>query len=495
MLQIMREKLAGFVTWFFVIVLVLVFALFGLGYYFNASHIGAETVAEVNGQPITDRQLQLAIDNLRRRQALGVLSAKQQVALKKIALQALVQQSLLTQSANRIGLGVSQQEIDALLYRLPAFQQDGHFSQSIIGSEFALPNEIRYFAAMQAETRAVRYIAINHSLFRQKVVIKPQQVQQYYQQHSQAFYSKTAVQLAYVVLSLKKLESKITVSIAEAKQYYQQHRSNFAKQTFAQAKPKIIRSIKLQRAQQQYGSLGEKLSNLAFENPDSLSFVSKQLGLPVHTTDWITKKGTKSGMMANKKVIDAAFSDDVLKQGNNSAIINLSDNQAIVLRVHRLRVAKRKPLSEVKPIIIAKLTALQEAGYAEHYAQTLAMKVNQNQHVNTLLSHYHLTWHTLTKLSRNSDRLPASIISGIFSQPAPQEGQFGTAVALSEPNLPKTYLIQVKHIDLGKTVLSQAQKSTYSLVLSRAWADALYQSYVNLLKSEAKIHYATDKHE
>ena len=57
--------------------------------------------------------------------------------------------------------------------------------------------------------------------------------------------------------------------------------------------------------------------------------ISEALGLEIKTTPSFTRTGTEEGITSNKKVIDAAFSEDVLKNDLNSAVIELSDNDLI----------------------------------------------------------------------------------------------------------------------------------------------------------------------
>ncbi len=522
MLQIMREKMAGFVTWFFVIILILVFALFGLGYYFNANQIAGKVVAEVNGTQITDKQLQLATDNLLRQQGLTVLSSQQQKALQHTALQALVLRSVLTQNATRIGLGVSRQSFDALLYHMPAFQENGQFSPSryqmilqklglttetlrdqlsanilanqleasFMETSFALPSEIKHFAKLQQASRVIQYVKLSHHMFRQHTHVTAEQVKAYYQKHQQDFYTQTRAKFAYVVLSQKALARQVHVSNTEARSYYQQHKASFPKQTFDQAKSKIVRSIQVQQAQQQYANLGDKLSNLAFENPDSLAFVSKELGLKVHHSSWLTHQGDPKGIFSHTKVLKIAFGDNVLNQGNNSNIINLSDTRAVVVRASQVRMAKPKPLKQVKAIIIARLQARQEVSYAKKIAQTLAQQINQGRSVQTFFNAHHLQWKMATA-TRETDTLPMSLVKGVFDQGVPHKGHFGPASVLGDATLPVTYLARVTKVLPPKhTTLTKAQRDNYQLVLSQSWSAQLYQNYVTQLKTSAKIHYS-----
>ena len=62
---------------------------------------------------------------------------------------------------------------------------------------------------------------------------------------------------------------------------------------------------------------------------DSLTPAAEALGLQVQTTDWITRDPVRCpGRLDSPKVINAAFSDDVLIEGHNSELIEVGQQQA-----------------------------------------------------------------------------------------------------------------------------------------------------------------------
>jgi len=69
--------------------------------------------------------------------------------------------------------------------------------------------------------------------------------------------------------------------------------------------------------QKRFQEQSEKLEQLAFETPGSLDAVAKELNLSVQTTDWFTRAGG-AGIAANEGVKQAAFSAEVLNDGENS---------------------------------------------------------------------------------------------------------------------------------------------------------------------------------
>ncbi len=60
---------------------------------------------------------------------------------------------------------------------------------------------------------------------------------------------------------------------------------------FADIKDKVEAAYKQSKAQEEFYAMAEELSNLSFENPDSLQPASDAVGLPIQTTDYFSVKG------------------------------------------------------------------------------------------------------------------------------------------------------------------------------------------------------------
>src|SRR5579859_3444944 len=119
-----------------------------------------------------------------------------------------------------------------------------------------------------------------------------------------------------------------------------------AQKPFSEVRAQLAADYQKKKADDEYFSLGDQLANLAYEHPDSLDAVSKQLNLPVQTVDDVTRDGG-TGLAANADVRKAAFSAQVLNQGNNSAPIQLGPNHAVVVRIKGHIPSEPKPLDEV----------------------------------------------------------------------------------------------------------------------------------------------------
>lgn len=124
-----------------------------------------------------------------------------------------------------------------------------------------------------------------------------------------------------------------------------------------------------------YFDWAERLANLTYESPDSLEPAAEALGLEIQESGWLERSGGE-GIFAHPRVMAAAFSDEVLRQGLNSEIIEPEHNvlQAVVLRVAEHEEASVRPFDQVREQIA---TTLRGQRAADAAAEAAAAMVEQ----------------------------------------------------------------------------------------------------------------------
>lgn len=136
---------------------------------------------------------------------------------------------------------------------------------------------------------------------------------------------------------------------------------------FEERKPAITAQLRNAEAEREFVDALGRLADLAYNTGD-LAGPAEELGVQLQTTGPFGREGG-SGIAANSKVTAAAFAPEVMLDGNTSDVLNLSENQAVVLRVIEHKPAGTYPLEEVKPQIVDQLkrdkASEQLAGRAE----------------------------------------------------------------------------------------------------------------------------------
>jgi peptidyl-prolyl cis-trans isomerase D len=119
-------------------------------------------------------------------------------------------------------------------------------------------------------------------------------------------------------------------------------------QSFAEVRDQLAAEAKKDARKDTYQDVGNKLTDMIYNDPTSLKPAAQKLGLTIQTTPLFGRDGGKSGIAANPKVVKAAFSDMVLVQGNTSDPIDLGDDHMVVIHVDKHVPAAPKPLDQVR---------------------------------------------------------------------------------------------------------------------------------------------------
>jgi len=265
MLQAIRNRAMGLLGWIVIGLIIITFALFGLGSYLQDK--SQVFVAKVNEVEISPRELQLAYQQQRARmeQMLGDAYNPALIddqMLKQTALNGLIQRQLLLQAAQKDGMLVSDQLLVAQIHAVPAFREDGSFSeekyQRLIRQQGRLPAEFEYETRrmlqteqllnglsqtafvtpdeldqayrLQDQRRDFSYSIISSESFKKDVEISDEQIKQYYDQHSEKFITPERVRLAYLRLSADALSENIQVDEEELVAYYEEKKESLLTQ-------------------------------------------------------------------------------------------------------------------------------------------------------------------------------------------------------------------------------------------------------------------------
>ena len=136
-LQSIRERLTGILAFAILGILVVPFALVGVNEYFTSSAQNA--VARINDTEITFNDFNQSFSNYRRRMQ-SIMGAAydpvqfDQLIIRRQHLDDLIDQELVTQAAQSMGLDVDNETLAEEIRRIPAFQIDGQFNADVYQS-------------------------------------------------------------------------------------------------------------------------------------------------------------------------------------------------------------------------------------------------------------------------------------------------------------------------------------------------------------------------
>jgi peptidyl-prolyl cis-trans isomerase D len=131
-----------------------------------------------------------------------------------------------------------------------------------------------------------------------------------------------------------------------------------AAKDFQSMRAEIEKEVKTQQVRKKFAEAAETVSNLAYEQPDTLQPIADRFKLQIQKSGWLTREAdAAAGVLNNQRLLDALFSTDSIKNKHNTEAVDGGPNAVVVARVLEHKPAAPQPLDEVKGGIAKKLIA------------------------------------------------------------------------------------------------------------------------------------------
>ncbi|MCU7932704.1 MAG: SurA N-terminal domain-containing protein [Candidatus Thiodiazotropha sp. (ex Codakia rugifera)] len=185
---------------------------------------------------------------------------------------------------------------------------------------------------------------------------------------------------------------------------------------FDEARSEVEAAYRKVEGERLYFEMAEQLADLSYEDPGSLEPASSVLGLSVQESDWFTR-AQATGVFSKPKVVASAYSDDVLRERNNSELIEIDGTSSIVLRILDHQEASIMPLDEVKDQIIDTLQKQKGEQQAAAEAEKRLAELSSGNSLTQVAGSYAVTG-PLT-VGRNDTNLPMGLSNMLFRTEKP----------------------------------------------------------------------------
>ncbi|MDX2165316.1 MAG: SurA N-terminal domain-containing protein [Gammaproteobacteria bacterium] len=256
---------------------------------------------------------------------------------------------------------------------------------------------------------------------------------------------------------------------------------------FSAVKSQVESTLAEQQAEQIFSQESDKLSNLTYSNPTTLEIAAKALNMSVGTTDLFTRDGMKVGIASNAKIVEAAFSRDVLQNGNNSDLIQLDPNTVAVVRVKNHQPQAVLPFADVENTIAQKLRNQQAQEKAEALGQSWLKQIEDNKSSAAALSRENaFPWQVDKDAGRYDSRVDSRILTEAFSMPYPNDNASVKGVRLPSGDYA---IIEVDAVHQGELPKSDDSIShnIFKEELEKNYGQIDYQLYVRELMKNSSI--------
>lgn len=265
MLERIREGSQGVVAKAILVLVILTFALAGIGSYLGGSTEVASVI--VNGETISkaqvDNEFAKERSNLERQYGeMFKMIANNPTYMENVRKgveERLIAQALISQTAADMDLRVGDDEIKKNIRDMKEFHVDGQFNNdrylslvrsagyrveqfrellrvdltrqqlmgAVIGSDFVLNNEAKQIAKLEKQLRDIRYIDINAADFLAEVSASDDEIADYYDVNSGQFTTQEQLSLEYVELKVADLLSRVSVEESKVREQYESSLSQY----------------------------------------------------------------------------------------------------------------------------------------------------------------------------------------------------------------------------------------------------------------------------
>lgn len=267
-------------------------------------------------------------------------------------------------------------------------------------------------------------------------------------------------------------------------------RSGEAK-SFAEVRDQLLAEATAGDKDRKYNEVAGKLSDSAYQNPSSLEPAAQALGLSVKTTALFSRQGGE-GIAANPKVTKAAFGNDVLAQGNNSNLIELGNDDAVVIRVAKHVPAAAKPLAQVHDEIGKTILDQRIETAAKQQADTLLARLRKGEALAAVAASANADIKSANEVVRIQTDVPAALRDEAFLLPHPAEGkpQYA-AVDMRDGSYALLAVDKVQGADLSKVTSEQRNMLRQQMI--QAYGAVATQELIKSLRNSTEIKIAKDR--
>ncbi|MBD9428119.1 SurA N-terminal domain-containing protein [Pseudomonas sp. PDM15] len=247
--------------------------------------------------------------------------------------------------------------------------------------------------------------------------------------------------------------------------------------SFASLKDQLERDVKAQQVEQRFVEVAKELEEASYEASD-LSQPAEELQLQVQTSGAFGREGGE-GIAANRQVVQAAFSPEVLEDGRSSSAIELDPDTVVVVRVKEHKKPAQLPLEEVTAGIRDTLARKKAGEAAKANGEALMAGLRKGEDAGK-------DWKVVQAATRSQEGVEPVVLQALFRMAKPGEDGKPTYAGVSLNN-GDYVVLRLDGVGQAKAELSEEEKVSYRRFLASRTGQQDFAAYRQQLQAEADI--------
>ncbi|MCB2252309.1 SurA N-terminal domain-containing protein [Pseudomonas chlororaphis] len=252
--------------------------------------------------------------------------------------------------------------------------------------------------------------------------------------------------------------------------------------SFASLKDKLTRELKTQQVEQRFVEATKQLEDSSFEASD-LAQPAQDLKLTVHTSAPFGREGGE-GIAANRAVVQAAFSPEVLDEGANSTAIELDPETVVVLRAKEHRKPAQLPLESVASSIRTQLAKERASAAAKAKADALIASLRDGKTASNAAVDGQ-NWKVSEAATRAQEGVEPIVLQTLFRMAKPAAKDKPTFGSVTLPN-GSVVVLQLKGVNEAAAPTDE-EKAQYRRFLASRMGQQDFAAYRKQLENQADI--------
>ena len=407
MLITIREKASGVIGWTVAGVIILVFAVWGIGSYFEG--VSEIIVATADKIEINQQTYQQAMSDRRRRlvQMMGRnVDAElfSSTAFKRQVVEELIDTTLQNETLHASGFRISDAQLAALIQNTAVFHTDGQFDrdryellvqnsgmtiqgyesyqrqQGVVDqlvrglgqSAIVSTNSIDKAWKLLGQRRIASYTTLEFDNFLDDIQVSETAIEKEYQANLDSYFKPASIQVDYLKLSVEDLGTRLDVDEADILRMYEDNPDRY-RQPGSRSASHILLSVSPDAADAQIDQVRQRASEIVARARGGESFASLA---EVNSDDkGSAKRGGELGVIRPGTMVKP-FEDAVFVMGEGEISEPVRTQYGFhVIRLDRITESRVQPLDQVRSEIEAEVRRLRAEEQFNELAEILGSTV------------------------------------------------------------------------------------------------------------------------
>ncbi len=251
---------------------------------------------------------------------------------------------------------------------------------------------------------------------------------------------------------------------------------------FVDLRPELEKEAKATKADELFAEQIDKLDAAVYESAD-LKEPAEKFKLPLFTTEAVSRKGSGEGLLADRKVLDVAFSDELLHDGKNSQGLHLADGSVVWLHVKSHAPAKVLPLAQIAADVRNQLLLDKAREKARSVAAAASKALNEGKSLAEVAAANNLSWQDFPEANRRTQAALPDLMQTAYRLPRPAAGKVSADSLAAGPSYAVVAVSRV--VDGVSTLGPEADQMRNVLGENRSQQE--FVDYVRSLRDGAKV--------